>query len=125
MTGPVTKSASLGEWAIIIGLTAIAVAVTELVGVGQKWGTAIVYTIVVFSVVIATLRPAWGRRAFWQNLVPLFLLHVLVLLVIEQSLPLRSEGPRGLPLTAAGMAESVLIGGVLWKRSMGAKKAGK
>lgn len=94
-------------------------ATTEFLGVGRKWEHAIVYTtVLVFTAVIMALRPAWGRKALWQNLVPVFLLHVLAVVVIEQSLPPGSEGPHGLPLTAAGMAEGVLIAGVLWKRSM-------
>jgi peptidoglycan/LPS O-acetylase OafA/YrhL len=112
------KKLSIGEWVIAFGLVALAVAVTEFAGVSQKWENAIVYTVLVFTAVIIALRPAWGRRALWQNLVPVFLLHVLAVVVIEQSLPPGSEGPHGLPLIAVGMAESVLVAGVLWKRSM-------
>lgn len=112
------KSFNIGEWVLIFGLVALAVATTEFLGVAQKWEHAIVYTVIVFSVVILALRPAWGRKAFWQTLVPVFLLHVLAVVVIEQSLPPGSKGPRGLPLIGAGMVEGVLIAGVLWKRSM-------
>src|SRR6266851_9357254 len=96
------KKFSIGEWVVMFGLAALAVAVTEFVGVSQKWENAIVYTVLVFTVVIMALRPAWGRRTFWRNLVPIFLLHVLAIVVIEQSLPPGSKGPHGLPLTAAG-----------------------
>ena len=112
------KNFSIREWALMAGLAAMAVAISEFVGVSQKWENAIVYTVIVFAVVVMALRPAWGRRAFWQNLVLVFLLHLLAIAVIEQSLPPGNEGPHGLPLTGAGMAESLLIGGVLWKRSM-------
>ena len=112
------KTLSIGEWGIAFGVVALAVAATEFVGVSQKWEHAIVYTVLVFTAVIIALRPAWGRRALWQNLVFVFLLHVLAVVVIEQSLPPGSEGPHGLPLTAAGMAEGVIIASVLWKRSM-------
>ena len=112
------KKFGIGEWVLIVVLVALAVAITEFVGVRQKWENAIVYTVLVFTVVIMALRPAWGRSAFWKTLVPIFMLHVLAVVVIEQSLPPGSEGPHGLPLTAAGMAEGVLIAGVLWKRSM-------
>ncbi|MBZ5550926.1 MAG: hypothetical protein LAO22_23720 [Acidobacteriia bacterium] len=112
------KRFNIGEWVLIFGLVALAVAATEYFGVAQKWENAIVYTVIVFTVVILALRPAWGRKAFWQTLVPVFLLHVLAVVVIEQSLPQGSKGPRGLPLIGAGMVEGVLIAGVLWKRSM-------
>jgi hypothetical protein len=112
------KKFSVKEWVFIVVLVALAVAITKFVGISQKWENAIVYTVLVFTVVIMALRPAWGRRAFWKTLVPIFLLLVLVVLVIEQSPPPGSEGPHGLPLTAAGMAEGVLIASVLWKRSM-------
>ena len=115
---------SIGEWVAAFGLAALAVAVTEFVGVTEKWEHAVVYTVIVFSAVIIALRQAWGRRAFWRNLVPIFFLHSLAIAVIEQSLPPGSKGPRGFPLTAAGMVEGVLIAGVLWKRSMGSKKLG-
>jgi hypothetical protein len=112
------KKLSIREWVVIFSVAALAVAITEFVGVSQKWENATVYTVIVFTAVIIALRPAWGRRAFWQNLVPIFLLHVLAVVVIEECLPPGSNGPHGLPLTAAGMAEGVLIASVLWKRSM-------
>ncbi len=112
------KKFGFGEWAFIVVLVVLAVAISELVGVRQKWEHAVVYTVLVFTVVIVALRPAWGRSAFWKTLVPIFLLHVLAIVTIEQSLPPESEGPHGLPLTAVGMAEGVFIASVLWKRSM-------
>jgi len=118
MTVVERKKLSIGGWIAVFGLAALAVATTEFLGITQKWENGIVYTVIVFTAVIIPLRPAWGRRAFWQNLVVIFLLHVLALVVIEQSLPPGSRGPHGLPLTAVGMAEAVLIGSVLWKRSM-------
>ena len=112
------KKFNIGEWVLIFGLVALAVTTTEFLGISQKWEHAIVYTVIVFTVVIMALRPAWGRKEFWQSLVPVFLLHVLAVVVIEQSLPPGSKGPRGLPLIPAGMIEGVVIAGVLWKRSM-------
>lgn len=113
------KKLSIQEWVVVFGLAALAVAMTEFAGVSQKWENAIVYTVIVFTAVIIPLRPAWDRRLFWQNLVPIFVLHCLAVVVIEQSLPSSSVGPHGLPLVAAGMAEGVVIAGVLWRRSMG------
>ena len=112
------KKFSTGEWVVIFAVAVLAVAFTEFIGVAEKWENAVVYTVVVFSVVITALRPAWGRRAFWQSLALVFLFHVLAVVVIGQSLPPSSKGPRGLPLTAAAMVEGVVIASVLWKRSI-------
>jgi hypothetical protein len=112
------KKLSIGEWLVVFGLTALAVAVTEFIGVGQKWENAIVYTVIVFTAVIIPLRPAWGRSGFWPSLIGILLLHCIAIVVIEQSLPPSSAGPHGLPLVVAGMAEAVIVGSVLWKRSM-------
>jgi hypothetical protein len=115
------KGFSIGEWVIIFGLAAIAVALTEISGLSSKWEDATVYTVVLFTVVVLALRPAWGRRAFWEGLLAIFVLHVLAVIVLEQSLPAVAKGFHGVPMTIAGMAEAVLIGGVLWKRSMRSK----
>jgi hypothetical protein len=112
------KTLSIGEWVVVFGAVALAVAITEFVGVSQKWEHAIVFTVLVFTAVVIALRPAWGRRAFWPNLIAIFFLHCIAIVVVEQSLPPTSAGPRGLPLVAVGMAEAVLIASVLWKRSM-------
>jgi hypothetical protein len=112
------KKLSIREWVVIFGLVALAVAVSEFVGVSQKWENAIVYTVLVFTAVVIALRPAWGRRAFWTSLMAVFLLHCIAIAVVEQSLPPTSAGPHGLPLVAVGMAEGILVAGVLWKRSM-------
>lgn len=118
MRGEGGRTLSIAEWVVAFGIVALAVAATEFIGVSQKWEHAVVYTALVFTAVIIALRPAWGRRAFWQNLVLVFLLHVLAIAVIGQSLPPGSPGPHGLPLTGAGMAESVLVAGLLWKKSL-------
>jgi hypothetical protein len=112
------KTLSIGEWVVAFGVVALAVAIAEFVGVSQKWEHAIVFTVLVFTAVVIALRPAWGRRAFWPSLMAIFLLHCIAIAVVEQSLPPTSAGPHGLPLVAVGMAEAVLIAGVLWKRSM-------
>lgn len=112
------KTSSIGEWIVLFGALALAVAITEFVGVSKKWENAIVFTVLVFTSVVLALRPAWGRRAFWSGLIAVFLFHCIVIVAIEQSTPPTSEGPHGLPLIEAGMVEGVLILGALWRRSM-------
>lgn len=115
------KKLSATEWLVVFGLVGLAVAFAEFAGISQKWETAVVYTVIVFSAVVIPLRPVWDRKTFWRGLVPIFLLHVIAVIIIEQSLPPGSRGPRGLPLVAVGMGEAVLIGSVLWKRSIRSK----
>jgi MFS superfamily sulfate permease-like transporter len=112
------KTLSMGEWVAGIGGVALAVAIPKFAGISQKWGNTIVFTVLVFSGVVIVLRPAWGRREFWSSLIAVFLFHCIVLAVVEQSLPLTSEGPHGLPMIESGTLEGLLILGVLWRRSM-------
>jgi hypothetical protein len=112
------KTLSIGEWVARIGVVALAVAIPKFAGISQKWGNTIVFTVLVFSGAVIVLRPAWGRRAFWSSLIAVFLFHCIVLAAVEQGLLPTSEGPRGLPMIAAGMVEGLLILGVLWRRSM-------
>ena len=115
------KKSSVGEWVVICLLVVSAIAVTEFVGLRQKWEYAIVRTVIIFSSVIVAFRPAWGRSAFWKTLVPIFLLHIVAVVVILQSLPPSSSGPHGLVFTAATALYVLLIAGVLWKRSVRSK----
>lgn len=99
------------------GLTGVALLTSSFITPNKKSADALVYTVMVFSFVVLALRPAWRRLAFWRNLVLVFILHVLAIILIIAALP---PGPRGLPwlfLTAAGMAEMVLLICVLWKRA--------
>jgi|ERR1700722_4837560 hypothetical protein len=119
------KTLSIGEWVVMFGVVAFAIAIAEFVGFSQKWGNAIIFTVLVFTALVIALRPAWGRRAFWSSLVAVFFFHCIVLAAVEQSLPPTSEGPRGIPMIEAGMLEGLLIAGVLWNRSMRADKPNK
>lgn len=112
------KTLSVGEWVAGFVVVALAVAITQFVGISQKWGNTIVFTVLVFSGVVIVLRPTWGRRAFWSRLIAIFLFHCIVFAAVERGLLATSEGPHGLPMIEAGMVEGLLIVGVLWRRSM-------
>jgi len=105
----------------LVGLAVAAIAITELMGVSQKWQDAVFYTVVVFAVATMALRPAWGRTVFWRTLILVFLLHVLVLIPIVPALPIGSIGIPKLPLVLTGLIETLLIVVVLWHRAVRSK----
>ncbi len=110
------KDFKLWEWVVLFGLAVLAIAVTEIVGLSQKWQDVVVFTIVLFAVVLLVLRQFWRKPALWRNLLPLFVLHVTAFVILAQSLPLGRFGFPKLPLILGGMAEGILIIAVLWKR---------
>jgi len=110
------KKSAILEWVILLALTACAIAASEVIGLNQLWKDGVVFTVVVFAVVITGLRPAWGRKSFWASLALVFVGHTIVLLVVLQALPPRRFGIPKLLLVPIGGIESVFIAGILWKR---------
>jgi hypothetical protein len=107
------KKSAILEWAILLGLTACAIVVSEVIGLNQPWKDGVVYTVVVFAVVITALRPAWGRQSFWSSLALIFAGHMIVLLVLLEAMPSRRFG---LLLVPVGGIEGIFITAVLWGR---------
>jgi hypothetical protein len=112
-----TKSLSLWEWVIYLGVVAATIAVTEALGIDQKWENACVYTVLVFVGAIIAVGSVWRRNRFWWRLVGLFALHVLVITLVTQSLPVLSEGIHGIPMMLSGCVEVLVVAGILWKGS--------
>lgn len=111
------SKASIGEWIAATAAVGTAVAVSKFLGISLKWENAITFTVLLFAVVLICTRPVWGRGAFWQDLIALFVFHCIILAGIEQSLPATSLGPRGLPMVGVMTAEVILMIVVLWTRS--------
>jgi hypothetical protein len=111
------KGFAILEWGLLIGLTAAAILISEASGLRAEWEDVMVLTVVVFAVLITSLRSAWGLVAFWRYLALFFAAHVLVILVTMQVLPERRFGIPKLLLTAAGVAETFFIGAMLWKKT--------
>jgi hypothetical protein len=118
------KESAILEWVILLGLTACAVAASEMIGLRQLWKDGLVYTVVVFAVVLSALRPAWGRKSFWTSLALIFTGHTIVLLVVLQALPPRRFGIPKLLLVPLGGIECVFIAGMLWKRMKALRASG-
>lgn len=112
------------EWFIIVGATALAIAVSELIGLPHHWKDAAVYTVVVFTVVILALKPVWHRAALWRSFALVFVGHIVVLLVAVQAVPHGRFGFPVLLLVPIGGVEGVLIAALLRKR-MAALRASK
>ena len=110
------KKSAILEWVIFAGLSACAVAASEVIGLKQLWEDGLVYTVVLFAAIVTSLRPAWGRKSFWTSLALIFTGHTIVLLVVLQALPPRRFGIPKLLLVPLGSIESVFIAGILWKR---------
>ena len=107
------------EWVILFGLAAVAIAMTQVIGLNQKWEDVVVFTVVLFGVVLVTLRQLWKNPAFWRSLLPIFALHAIALTILAQVLPLGNSGFPKLPLIVGGMLEGILILAVVWKRAGG------
>jgi hypothetical protein len=120
-----TKGFKLWEWVALFGAMATAIGIARFVGLEAKWQDAIVYTLMVFILVIIVLRPAWGQKVFWQSVLALLVLHVVGVVVIVQAFPFGRFGFPKLLLGAAGMVEGILILVVLWRRTVGSKSSRK
>jgi hypothetical protein len=107
---------SIIEWSVLLGLIVIAIFLTKLFALNQRWSDAVVYTVVVFTVVIEMLRPAWRRSALWRSLLLIFALHVIAILIFVQAMPRSWHGIPGLLMTVLGMTEGVLMISALWKK---------
>ena len=114
------KNSTILEWVLILGLTACAIAASEVVGLTPLWMDAAVYTVIVFAVAFTTLRPPWRRRESWQSLAVVFIGHTLILLwvvLVLQEFPTRRRfGMPKLLLIPLGSIECVFIVAMLWKR---------
>jgi ABC-type uncharacterized transport system permease subunit len=111
--------------AILFGLAAAAVAISERVGLQQQWEDGVVYTVALFTVLITVLRPAWSRLHFWRNLALLFVLHVAGTVFVLSTVPLGKYGVPKLVWSIALMVEGLMLATVLWKRAASSKPMGK
>jgi hypothetical protein len=115
------KEFAILDWCLLLGITAAAVLISEVSGFRAEWEDVTILTVVVFTVVITTLRSSWGP-VFWRSVALLFAAHALVVLFVLQVLPQRRFGIPKLLLTAFGVAETFVIGTVLWKKTAAARR---
>ena len=110
------KRFAILEWVIFFGLSACAVAASELIGLNELWEDGVVYTVVLFAAIVTALRPGWGRKSCWTSLALIFAGHTIIMLVVLQALPPRRHGIPKLLLFPIGTVEGFLVSGLLWKR---------
>src|SRR5437879_3506797 len=119
------KKFAILEWVIFLGLSACAVAASEVIGLKQLWEDGVIYTVVLFAAIGTALRPAWGRKSFWTSLALIFAGHTIVLLVVLQSLPPRRFGIPKLLLLPICVIEGTFIVSILWKRMKALRSPGR
>jgi len=107
---------AVSEWLLLFGLIAIAIVSTKLLGLSRRWSDAVIYTVVVFTVVIQMLRPAWDRLILWRSLSLIFALHVIGILFVVEVMPRSRRGIPGLFMTIVGVTEGLVVVALLWKR---------
>ncbi|HEY3973465.1 MAG TPA: hypothetical protein VGM18_10700 [Candidatus Sulfotelmatobacter sp.] len=124
MAADKTKKFTFWQGAIVFGLMAASIVVSESVGLTQKWEDGVVYTVTLFALVITVLRSLWGRAHFLRDLAFLFGLHIVGIIVLLSALSLGRYGVPKLIWSMALIAEGFLIISVLWRRLDKAKSQG-
>src|ERR1700737_482929 len=113
-----SKSRTFWEWVVLFGSMVGTIVAVRTAGVSPKWEAPSVYTVIIFAVVVTSLRPAWGRPNFWLTLTAAFLVHVLAIFFAIREFPVIRAGFHGLILLIPGIVEGLLITSFLWKASM-------
>ena len=116
------KEFTAWEWVTIFGVVATAIVVTEILDFNQGWKDSVVYTVALFAIVIASVRPAWSRKGFWWNVLLLFVLHDIGLVALISVVPLGRFGIPKIIWTMALVLEALLIAAILWKRSAASER---
>jgi hypothetical protein len=104
------------EWLAIVVVAAVMFLVSEYAGLPARWGNALLYTVVLFTIMIVSFHSDWRRRVFWRTLGLIFVMHSLSVGLLVQTMPNSDRGIAGLPMTLTALTESCVILGVLWKR---------
>jgi hypothetical protein len=63
------------SWVAVSVACGAAVAITEFAGLRGKWEDVIVFTVLLFAMLISLYRPRWGSMSFWWKLLLIFILH--------------------------------------------------
>ena len=114
------RKSTILDWLICLGFPLGTVAASEAIGLAPLWKDAVVYTVILFAVVLTALRPPWRQREFWQTLVGVFAAHSLVVLwvvlVLQEFPDRRRLGVPKLTLFSVLPLEALFVAGILWKR---------
>lgn len=115
------RSADFGTWVTIacgLGLGLLAAWVSDRYGVNENAARAAAYTLGIFALLAAALRPAWRRPRFWIDYLTVLVLHSVLLVAILRLLntyAIRLNWALALPFV---IAEMLLALGFLWRRNV-------
>lgn len=101
-----------------LGLGLLAAWVSDRYGVNENAARAAAYTLGIFGLLAAALRPAWRRPRFWIDYLTVLLLHSVLLVAILRLLntyAIRLACALALPFV---IAEMLLALGFLWRRNV-------
>jgi hypothetical protein len=116
-----SRSPDYGTWVTIIcgiGIGLLAGWVSDHYGVNENIARAAAYTVGIFALLAAALRPAWRKPQLWIDLLVLFLLHAVLALHVMRLLDshsIRLNWALALPFVAI---EFVLFLSLLWRRNV-------
>lgn len=116
-----SRSADFGTWVTIacgIGLGLLAGWGSDRYAVNENAARSAAYTLGIFALLAAALRPAWRRPQFWIDYLTVLVLHSILLLAILRLLnaySIRLNWALALPFV---MAEILLVLGMLWRRNV-------
>lgn len=114
-----SRAPDYGTWITIIcglGLGLLAAWVSNHYGVSENLARAAAYTIGIFALLTAALRPAWQRRRLWLDLVILSVIHLALVLPVANFLDSRSIRLNWVLALPVGGTEFLLLLGLLWRR---------
>jgi hypothetical protein len=97
------------SWVAVSAACIAAVAITEFTGLQGKWEDVIVFTVLLFSMLILLYRSRWGNKSFWFKLLLIFIVHVVATAICLHSVTISPHGIPGLLMTAITMAEAIAV----------------
>jgi hypothetical protein len=97
------------SWVAVSVASVAAVAITEFAGLRGKWEDVVVFTVLLFTMLILIYRQCWGSVSFWRKLLLVFIVHAVAATIILQSVTIGPQGIPGLLMTAVTIAEAVIV----------------
>lgn len=86
--------------------------------VSPNWEDALILTLVLFSSLAISLRPAWSNPLLWRDLTVAFVLHALILAAIVEIFIANSMKIKGFERTIVVVVEGIIILSILWRRNI-------
>jgi hypothetical protein len=117
------KGLSFWDGVTVFALAVAAIAISNWLDLNHKWENALVYTVLLFTIVTLALRHFWNRARFWSYWLLALALHLFIFFPVVRALPPEWRGIPATIFVPAMMIEGVLLLGLLSK-TMAANQAG-